>query len=427
MPYRIILPEQMEKPQESALSTGLRGVGRTVARAAETVAGLPGDILQLGGNLAVGAARKLDPEGLGKYTPDFYSPLPTSERLKSGTEMITGKALMPQSSKERAYDDFVSDVTALASPGFLGKGKFIGKFGTSLKNAFKVAGAGNLASFLSQEVGVSEPTAHKIKLGTMFLTSAGLQGGLNKAVKNAYATADLVPEGIEISAKPAYAKLLNIEEKLASQAFPDKDKIGEILNPILSSFKSGNIDYKQAWNLKKQANEWYPKLGTSARNELRKITDVLRKDIIEEAPKLVKDPALNPLLTSASKGIKFGDELFRDINASYAIKDWINNNLSFGKYAAGGLIGQFLGLPVKGIGTAVGGTQALANILTPIVKSPAIRTVYGNILKEAARENMPAVIRNVEKLDKKLQKEYPELVEEYKPKGRWKITLPAPK
>lgn len=418
------LPIQPKQKESSLLQTA----ARIPARIAETALGLPGDILQTVGDVAVGIGRRLDPQGIGKYTPDFFSPLPTSARLREGTKALTGEALEPQNTKEAAVDEFISDVTALTVPGLVGKGKLIGKLGTSAKKAFGIASVGNLASFLSQEVGVSEPTADKIKLGTMFLTSVGMEGGLNRAVKNSYKKADSVPEGVLIPASEGFNKLAALDRKLVARAFPDKDKVRSIVDSALNSFDKGGIDFHKAWALSKDANAWYPKLGNIARSELRKATDIIQKDIIQAAPKLVKDVAVKPLLTEAAEGIKFGNKVFHDINNASKIRTWLNDNLSLGKYVGGGVIGHMLGLPTAKIGTGVALGQGAFNALEPVIRSPEIRSIYGSIVKSAAQENLPAVLRNVNKLDKELVKlgltgeqEKEDKQSQEKPRGRFRI------
>lgn len=414
------LPIQPQQKETSLLQTA----ARIPARIAETALGLPGDILQTVGDLAVGAGRKL---GLDK-TPDFFSILPTSERLRSGTKALTGEALEPKNPKDQLVDEFVSDVTALTVPGLVGKGKLIGKLGTSAKKAFGIASTGNLASFLSKEVGVSEPTADKIKLGTMFLTSVGLEGGLNRAVKNAYKKGDAVPEGVLIPASEGFNKLAALDKKLIGRAFPDKDKVRSIIDSALNSYEKGGIDFHKAWSLSKDSNAWYPKLGKIARSELRKATDIIQKDIIQAAPKLVTDAAMKPLLTEAAEGIKFGNKVFHDINNASKVRTWLNDNLSLGKYLGGGVIGHMLGLPTAKIGTGLALGQGAFNVLEPIIRSPEIRSIYGSIVKNAAQENLPAVLRNVNKLDKELvklgftdEKEEEQEETNSKPRGRFRI------
>lgn len=432
MPFKITslpspekeIQRDMQVQQPSPLNTAARGVGRTIARAGETIAGLPGDILQTAGTLGTAALRKIDPTIWG-MAPEFASPLPTSETLKKGTEAIFGEHLKPQTPEEKAYDDFVSDFTALVSPGFVGKSKFIKNFGTSAKKAFGIAGAGNLVSYLSKEVGVGEGGAEALKIGTMLGTSFGIKGGINRAIKNAYKTAGkVVPGQATISSKAAYDSLLKLEEDIGSRAFEGKDKILGIIQSMLNAFKEGkNIDFNKAWTLTKDANTWYPKLGSAARSELHNVIEIFNKDIFSKATSLVTDSSLKPLMKEASEGILYGNKLYTDQRTSSRIRQWINDNVTLGKFTSGGLISHYLGLPTKEIGAFVTGVKGGVNFLEPIIRSPDIRKVYANTLKTGLRENLPATVKNIQKLDEKLRKEYPELVSQYSaPQGRFKIT-----
>ena len=409
---------------ESAIGTLGRGALRTAARVGETAAGSVGNVLQTVGDIGLGALRRIDPNGLGR-APDFASPFPTSGQLQKGTEALTGEYLKPQGKGEEAVDDFVSDVTALAMPGFLGKGKFVSKFGTNLKKAVGIAGAGNVAGFLAEKAGTSKGTAEGVKMATMLGTSFGIAGGVNRAMNNAYKTAEKIAPGqATVSARQAYDQLLQLEQSVGERAFEGKDKILEILKPMISAFKEGkNIDFSQAWQLTKDANTWYSKLGSGARTELSKITKIFRDDIFSKAASTITDPALRPLVKDAAEGILFGNELYRDTHTASRVRQWMNDNISLTKFTAGGLISNYLGLPTKGIGIGVAGVKAGINFLEPIVRSPAIRKIYKNMIKTGLRENLPATLNQMQKLDKKLTEEYPELVSQYsKPAGKVRIT-----
>ena len=144
--YTVLEPEK-----ESLLGTGLRGVARAGARALESVAGLPADIVGAGLALSDVASHKLGSligsEKLQKANASKITDyLPTSSNIrKYGTENIERALgtdyLTPRTKGEERFDEYVGDVASFLVP--FGGGSRISL--KALKSAGGTAALGNLA------------------------------------------------------------------------------------------------------------------------------------------------------------------------------------------------------------------------------------------------------------------------------------------
>lgn len=132
MPYELLEEEDIQP--ESTLGYAGRTIGRTIARAGESIAGLPGDIASIPLSLGNYAAKALT--GKDNVFPErvnllHNSParhivkaltgkdfnLPTSGDIKKDiTEKLTGNTLEPQGSGEQLWDDIVSDAATIFLP-----------------------------------------------------------------------------------------------------------------------------------------------------------------------------------------------------------------------------------------------------------------------------------------------------------------------
>lgn len=176
--YELIPP-----PEETPTRVAGRFAARTVARGAESLLGLPGEIAR-GVTALTKPIEELPDipiqEGLlGNITRLFPSMksvrklaeyLPTSETVQEYITKPISKHVLgeeeyiePKGSVEKLGDSIVSDL----APMLVGKIPFT--------KALTAAGLGNIAKWAAGQAGVTEPKQEGIKLGTMLFTS--LLGG----------------------------------------------------------------------------------------------------------------------------------------------------------------------------------------------------------------------------------------------------------
>ena len=172
MPYELLdeSPQQEQSGRQQPESTlgflGRTGA-RTLARAGESIAGLPGDIASAGLGLANYGISKVT----GKPGPIPKLPLPTSEAIRENvTKPLTGNYLEPQSKNEQFYDDIIGDAAVLFSP-FKGKVPFA----KGVAGALGRSAVGNTAKWATEQVTDSPVVGTGVKIGSMVL--AGTLGG----------------------------------------------------------------------------------------------------------------------------------------------------------------------------------------------------------------------------------------------------------
>ena len=222
-----------------------RGAGRTIARSAETVAGLPGDIqnfisglLTKGFGLAVGEEKAQQASEFAKGTMGLIPGLqaPSSAQIREeGTQALTGEYLEPQTSGEATYDEFVSDFAALAIP-VKGKIPFARALGTSL--------FGNLGKEIVKALGGGEKAQTYTKLGTMMLAGAlGRQGARNYVSELHGEARDLIPAGATIKANDLLNKLSKFETTIRKGGItPQKTPALSLVKQLMGKIKASGND-----------------------------------------------------------------------------------------------------------------------------------------------------------------------------------------
>lgn len=202
MPFLIEEPEAVEQqgrfaieePQSSKKAKKLvnrgqfsfaegddRQILRSLSRAGETIAGLPGDLNTLGKSVADFLLNKL---GLPTPQQEPKVNLPTSSDLTSFMNKATGGYLEPQTEAERFADEVVSDAATLAIPFGGGKIKALQSVATSI--------GANLAKKGVEKLGGGAKTQEAAKLGGF------IAGGLVSTSKGAKAIANTT-EGAKIA------------------------------------------------------------------------------------------------------------------------------------------------------------------------------------------------------------------------------------
>lgn len=202
---RVETPDQ----QEGNLEWGLRGAGRTIARAGEAAAGLPGDIantIDAGRVYASNLDRTSEKPNdfdwqLFEKTgmPEFLQPeakpvnYPGSEFIKENvTRPLTGSYLEPRTSGEKTYDRFVQEATDLINPifGGLKKGTTAAQALTKIGKGIGLSALGNLGSVAVQNLGASKEAAEYGKLGFYMLSDLyGVKDSLKNLKKDSYTKA----------------------------------------------------------------------------------------------------------------------------------------------------------------------------------------------------------------------------------------------
>jgi len=375
------LPEAPKAPEDSLGRTALR----TVARAGEAVAGLPGDIASTVGKVLSAGSQSLPSNlRLPGLPGDILEgartllggevPLPTSENIRKGTKAVTGEYLEPQTSGEQFYDDIVGDIATLSLPI---KGKI------PFKSAVLRGVGGNAASWLSKEFGAGELGQQGAKLG--FLTLAGLRGGrqnLENQMQQSYQKVDELSKGVIRNAKGLEDSTKSmLKSTSGGHLTPVKKFIQGPLESVQSSVRDGKINVNEAWVLKKDMNELLSDAATpkKAKPLLKKISGSLN-EVLKDYGKENKD---------FGKNFTEAEDIWKALNVRSDVDKYFHSLMSDSR------TGRILG--------KIGGKSGY-DFMSTLVKSPTAQKYYTNAIEGALAKNATLTTRNLAKLDHEISK-----------------------
>lgn len=421
MAYRL-LNNKTDSNDESTLGYIGRTGARTLARGAESILGLPGDILKGAEGLNNYLANKLTGEethiplvnpnisklanaGIEKLTgkSDVISKniLPTSENIHGVTKQLTGEHLEPKTSGEEFYDQIIGDAAALFSPV---KGKV--PFAKAIGGALGRSAIGNTAQWATEKVTGSPLVGTGAKIGAMAL--AGTIGGrkqLNNLKNESYKDAfSKIPEKTKFDFKPEKQKLQKLADKFLKGDHPDKKFIVERLNSIDSVVGGGKgaiedvIDLKQDWN--KYLSD--PKLSKSNRSAIKQAVGIVNDGIKRYGstnPEFFKPYQIAEELTGALQSTNYVQKVL----SSYPyLQDSVKNPI-INKLLWVGAISSATQATIPslvGAGVSTLGIRESAKAYQLLSKSPLARKYYKDIIQSTLKNDIKAVARTLPKLDK---------------------------
>lgn len=429
MPYELV-DEEIKTP-ESTLGYGLRTGARTLARAGEAVAGLPGDILSgimgLGSYASGGIIPSM--EKIQEKLP-FVTPPPTSQQIREqGTKHYTGEYLEPQSPFEESYDQIIGDATQMLLPG-IGKGKVLTKIGGALAKST----LGNVAQWATENVTGSKLLGDVAKIGAIGLANSF---GGRKAIENIknekYDLAKkALPETPIIDAAPELKTFNEFSQNFTRGAIKDKNWFKDQITDMKEMIGDSNIvDIKGVIDLKKQWNELLNDSSLSA-NQSRFLKHGIKnlKNIIKrfgkDEPEFYKNFLEGEELTAALRS----SNIVQDVMAKHPSLQKYNKNPIiknlFGLGMAGslgyGVAKGIIGLPVAAaVGTTALGVREAAKAYQLLTKSPIARRYYKNAISAGLNNDIKAMTKDLSKLDKATKQFSTEPESTNQPKARYEL------
>jgi arsenate reductase-like glutaredoxin family protein/molybdenum-dependent DNA-binding transcriptional regulator ModE len=376
-------------PTLSGAGNVLRQLGRTAARATESVIGLPGDILSTGLGLGNALTGNQIP---GVETIQQY--LPTSENLRNiVTKTFTGQTLEPQNEAERIGDELVSDFATFAIPI---KGKI------PFKSAAAKSILGNAAGFLGEKIGgpIGKGVA---KIGTVLgLSFAGGRKALQNVMQQSYQNAENLAGTAKESAKELGKDVTAITKDVTSGIkTPGKEFVAGSIRGISDAIKNNKISVKDAWSLKKDVNELLrdPETPKTASKYLGRLGESLNK-VLNAYGK--NNPEFGQAFHQA-------EDIYRGLNKASDIAKTIQNSVKPESLTSNVIKNILTAAAFKtpgalpALGATVAGASSIRGItrFTQLLKNSAeARRYYGNIVKAAVKQNPSLIQRNAQKLDK---------------------------
>lgn len=417
MAYRILDELPNSSQDESTLGYIGRTGARTLARAAESVVGLPGDI--------VSGVKGLVNYGVNKLTglegPIGDIALPTSEDIrKHVTKPLTGEYLEPQGSGEKFYDRIISDAATLLVPL-----KTKVPFAKAIGGALGKSVAGNTAQWAAEQVTDSPLVGAGAKIGAMAL--AGTVGGrkeLNNIKTQSYKDAfSKIPEKAKFDFKPETQKLEKIANKFIKGDRPDKSFILDRLRSADHILEGGKAGIEDAINLKQDWNKYLsdPSLSKSSRDTLKQAVGIVNDGIKRYGstnPSFFKPYQIAEELTGALQSTNY----IQKVLAKHPyLRDSVSNPVIQKLLWVGGIsAGHYLSIPTAvGIGATALGARESAKFYQLISKSPIARKYYTDVVNASLRNDVKSIAKNLSKLDKAAN-EF-EFEEEEPSQGRYRI------
>lgn len=388
-----------------------RNIAQQTSRQIETVAGLPGNIIDLSTSL---------------FGIENNPRLPTSQDIRKFSEKATGGYTAPQNETEEKAGDFQSNVASLALPGSTSY-SMLRNIGIPIAAAVGKEGV--------KRLGGKEKAQAGTEAGLMFVLDLIAQNGkgVQNFIGNLFKTAEShIPTGTLTNVKGLEHSLTQLEKNLslggsAQSKEPALKKISELQGKI----KNGQLDPKELPAFRVAINEAIDNLGgfiqgqspSSKRKAVKYLGDV-KSAVIEAAEKYGQ---VNPqFLENWQKANEAASVFHQSKHLSNFIKKKFGRSfksqgakLALGAAATHGGTAFFspaTALVSGGIGTGLAAGYKSIQLIERIAKSPTLRKYYTEILKGAARNNAAQVISNTKKLDAKMadeEKKEAALIEKY--------------
>lgn len=401
----------LESIEKVAKQTG-RHTARIASRVAETLVGMPGDIV----NLIEWTVNKLpkppqfmQPKKniMQEYGKKFLQSLPTSTDLKELSSEITGGFTDPQGTWEEFGDGVIELASALG----------VGKDPTKIKNVLVPLGKALVAKTASETAkvyGATENQQFASELGTLVLMSL-----MNKPMANKFASDKLknaiakIPRSDVVQSKNLFSNLVNLEKELSKGiSTATKNEVKNSVSELKNKAANGTLKAEELVttyhdiNEKMLSKKLFDELSTSEKKKLKfrydRFKDIVSKDIKEYGK-------TNP---EFYKEWLEGNEAFSVVENSKTVSKFIESNLGkIPKNVASGMaLELFLGKPL--VAASIGGSYAAlktGEMLYRISKSSSLQKHYLAVYEAALKENVPAMINSLEKLDQELKESFADI------------------
>jgi len=443
------------------VGSNLNGIFRNAERMIPEVTshayGLPGDVAQLGegiGNWAINKATGIEdaiPQIGGKYLPTSEQLL-TKMRDRQKQAGYTDEYLQPKNALEGTLSEGAkfagSSLAGAGLGGLLGGTKAAAQ---GLQAAGKAAKGHLIGDQIGRQLGFDEKTLPYFRFaGSMGPTIAkslyGLvsPGKLKKTASQMYEFArENTPEQ-PFKAQPMQKLFHELEAKYNNPATDASLKkfIGEQLDRFALPNERNELVYgitrggkrKESWkaikdwqgpgrlmdpqallDLKEGLSETFPKISGFTNRPERKIWGMMNEAVKNT---LKANQSQAPEFTNA---LLEGSELFNAMHNSSAAYDIIKSKIGTGKTATVSFpalalfkhLGYGKSLPAVATGTAA------FNIVKNMVKYPAMRKYYGNIIKAAADNKPGKVMSSFRNLNALMKKDMPEFSDGYLDPGKY--------
>jgi len=446
-PFNIASQIQSGETTEDIYNESVRDVTRTGSRMVETILGLPGNVHQFGKKLRenVPNVTNIPPfsyvqQGLNKA----FDLLPTQESLQQLSENISGGYTKPRSEGESFSDEIFKTFAPMVlapenlqqysslPPKIRSGVNLLRKLGTSVAGEYGKEGAKSLGAG-----GVGQEAA---KQGLMFIMGMGLprltgERSPDNFISNIYAKRDaLIPPGTMVTPSGLESRLQNYINSTLKYGgpTPEKKHVASIAEEFLQKISGRAIEMKELLQMFRDVNR--NRSSAMAIQNLDKPGVKQARKYWGDISRIFNDSIegyIAPISQDALKYHKDANSAFSTLIKSRRTTDYIMDKAKnvplqtgigalFGGSIALNPLLAAKGLAVAGAGAATVGTLTKTGEMAyRFIMNPALRHYYEEVLVNALRENGPATIRALKKLDDRY------LIELKDPKSNVNQALPT--
>lgn len=342
---------------------------------------------------------------------------PTSSELQKLSETATGGYTKPKTPGEKKFQEFTKDFASMITPQLGPRSPYVrgGGMSAEIVRQGVITGAANLGKELVQDLGFKEDKANYAKYGIW-----GVLSLLDKVNAPAYASQMMnegrigynLNQGIDV---PRYLRRLdNVQygptmlpsDPRSALAIQQLNRLRENVANGQNSMQSAMTSYDGV-NATKRSTGMF-ELGSADRNfargQINRVLNAVREEIMDAGQ-------VNPqALTRWQQGVN----AWRVIHQSNGLSNWVSDlfrgphkKLAYG--IASTLFGgvSYLKDPLLAVTAAATGFALNKGyqVAYRVINDPVLARYYFDALTSATLHDLPAFIRNYEKLNEKLEKE----------------------
>lgn len=423
MAFRVIDDEEIHTTTQNKPSRSIGNIVKETSRPfvrqlvnlGSLALGTPGDLLRTADTFLVNPIYNAATKFItGEAPPEYEEILPSSAQIKQSVQSLNPEYLATRNDVEELGDAIVEDFASLYAGRQLFKGKI--PFANTLSKAQQIirplgiAIGSNLAETVVKDFTNNDSAAGWAKFGTALFLSMLDKQKAGQYVSQAYKKAEgLLPVDARQDASKLVAKISAIQRRasMGSLAPSEKfivDEIDEILKrgQYVPGTGQATMNVSTITNIKRSLSEKLDKFVYEnpkklAEGRARKLGSGVVKNINEFLDEYGKT---NPEWLETYREAEQG---FSTLATSNKVGNYIKNNLKSSVLTTGLL--KVLGVPIGAKTAAIGAVAYPSLQITyRIAASPLLRKYYGKIVKAAVEENSLLLNREINNLDKELQK-----------------------
>jgi len=387
---------QEKKEERGMLKEAGRHVSRAASRVAETLGGIPGDIVKLAETVSEKLPKSPEwlsgkPNFIQEKGKELLKKIPGSEYIREFTKDYFEGFTEPQNEYEKIGDEVIQDIASLVGPGKFKKSLYVSLGANAVKQG-------------SKALGFDEGKQNIGKLGTMFALSMINPKGVQNIYNNKYDILKKTTPNIDLQVPNLERELTSLEDILRKGvSVPTKTAVLKPIEELKGKIKNGTIPAEELVQARFDINNLMgdPELLKYGKHQFPKLSKAINKSI-QESPQLGKDFKKNFISADeAYSALHQSKKASRFLNKLHPVKSSVVAAMIEGIHFP-----EAIPLTAAGLGAGFSIVKAY-ELMQRVNANPTMRKYYVNMIKSALDENKVATLRNFNALEKKLKEDNP--------------------